>query len=191
MYDDGVYANSRLGGTYVRSGSSVFYVEKVFPDFSVRGYRGTERVELKLSDLNLEPFPLGFYKINRLSYCYLSRIPKRRDWKQGIHTGNIHQYWDHIDALAMSKLQEMVDGKYPSLSKAIIDSRGGGVIAFDRRWGIKDGHRLVYRWHIVGSMSEDLQPTFLPQFDYLLSRFKEDFSHVGKKSTKATSKASN
>lgn len=91
------YASDRLIGTFVRvrENNSLFEVSNIgIKDDSLVlfGYnKHGEKLEKSVSELNLASPPLGyFFDTQNYTAKYAFRVPRRRDWRQGIRPSSIY-----------------------------------------------------------------------------------------------------
>lgn len=92
-YKDNMYANDRLTGTIVRHNNTPIYIDRVSGDGWAYGHSlggGVPKViQVQQEELDLTPVPLG--NVNELdSVLFVQRMPKRRDWRQGLRRSNMH-----------------------------------------------------------------------------------------------------
>jgi hypothetical protein len=154
MYgDDWEYANSRLNGTIVRLGDDPVFVHSV--------NRGMVADLAKLDDiynnyqadareLNLVPVPLGMCNFEG-TISYLSRIPMRRDWRQGLRRENFTSSGVNHAAIPPHELDKVIRGQYPTCQEALVMIDKGVLgVAWARHWGVTKDGRLHYKWDVVG-----------------------------------------
>ena len=188
MYDSAQYAESRLAGTIVRKGNSPFYVNRCFNndrrEIIVQGENMAERnanEEVKLSDLNIAAMPLGY--INRGKKCYyISRIPKRRDWRQGLREGNASMgMFGRLRFRDLGKsLTDMLRLNYPNFETCLKRMRSGNYysMAFSRVFALflYDGEEnffLKYKNKDVGMVNKTTGAVTLNEdFIYLQERLE-------------------
>jgi hypothetical protein len=151
MYgEDADYADSRLAGTIVRllNGEPVFV-------HHVRG--GMDALVSTLADLytpfnvhagelNLVPVALGMCNFNEGAH-YLSRIPLRRDWKQGLRKENFTCDTVHVQLIPPTTLRQVILGEYPTLDECIklCAEKKVGSVAWHRHWAITSKGILRYK----------------------------------------------
>lgn len=92
-YKDNMYANDRLTGTIVRHNNIPVYIDRVSGDGWAYGHSlggGVPKViQVQQEELDLTPVPLG--NVNELdSVLFVQRMPKRRDWRQGLRRSNMN-----------------------------------------------------------------------------------------------------
>lgn len=117
---------------------------------------GDTLINLKLDDLDVKPVNLGYLNYNGVA-SYIVRVPKRRDWRQGMRYGNIKslsgisaqhiplKYYDHV-----------IRGEYPSLDKVIKSSKTvKDSIAWHKHWALDRSGQVLYKGtNIVGKLIE-------------------------------------
>lgn len=170
LYDCGEYADSRLASTYVRMGKDVVWVDRVFEDLTcaVRNVKEMEFKNVLLSELNLQSMPLGYVNTPGGAY-FLARIPKRRDWRQGLRENNVN----HPFLLGMGLLQP-VNNLYPTFKEGleILGEKDRDYrVAFSRDFAMSL-NTLHYRDECVGVIKGDV-PTLLGGYYYLDEALKE------------------
>lgn len=181
MYgDDYEYANSRLAGTVVRVGEEPVMVDVIRPDLIAEVSfleNFGDVVEVKLSELNLTPVPLGMCNTFR-TVSYLSRLPMRRDWKQGLRKSNfICAYTGQPELIKPADLCTVIKGQYPTLKecydKVAIKADGKQSLAWHRHWAVSS-ERVIYKtFGFVGTIDRDLNITLNKEFEYLYQALEE------------------
>lgn len=150
MYgDDWDYANSRLAGTVVRLDGEPVFVHSI--------ERGMKGVLSKLSDLytpfeadakalDLVPVPLGMCNFREQAH-YLSRIPMRRDWKQGLRKENFACATLHVQLIPPEILRAVIVGEYPTLDEclAMCAKKKAMSAAWHRHWAVTADNKLRYK----------------------------------------------
>lgn len=182
MYDTVEYANSRLSGTVVKlkSGLPVYVASCVEQEPGVikilcsTRFDGPRR-QVSLNNVDFEPVSLGFLNKEGYGVVYLARCPKRRDWKQGVRPEAIFRAADAD--ITISDILEVAKAKYPSIHEAFTTACLGTPCAFHRKWAFvytNNRVELKYMFDHVGSVSEEMEVTFFPEYEYLFSRYLED-----------------
>lgn len=178
MYgDDWDYANSRLAGTVVRLDGEPVFVHSVGP-----GMRG---VLSKLSDLHnpfeadakgldLIPVPLGMCNFKGQAH-YLSRIPMRRDWKQGLRKENFGSATVHVQLIPPEVLRAVIVGEYPTLAECFLLCTKKKVTsaAWHRHWAITADNRILYKNEGPVGIVEDKELILDDKHRYLQEALKE------------------
>ena len=158
MYgDDWQYADSRLQGTIVRHDGKAVLVEGVGKKGAVISLlrADTEPKIVKLDDLDLSPVKLGFCNIN-MDVSYLTRMPMRRDWRQGLRKGNFVSVFGTIAELVpFPNLADTIENIYPSLEECLA-TPNNTFKAWCREWAIGKSSTkerpLYYKNTAVGSV---------------------------------------
>lgn len=187
MYgNDYTYANSRLNGTIVRRGDNPVVVTGIGRDGTVHYETVITRRErtCNLKELDVSSPELGMVN-GRDGLLYLSRCPKRDDWRQGLRRNNIAILWGKHLAIDNRLIYRAIRGRYPSFEGAIEQSMEEGIsVAFHRHWAVKYSDRtkrinLLYKWYDVAG-SVDIEGRDLElndnerfQFSHLVEAFEE------------------
>lgn len=160
MYsDDYEYANSRLAETIVRKGEEPIFVHKVSRGMQVTYHslsdkEGEEKV-CKIEELNLKPVSLGYCNFNK-QVVYLSRLPMRRDWRQGLRRGNFVGIGEvDINRLGYDAIGKTIEGVYPSFEKCVSLLGKVRAIAWSRNWALRHDGVVMYKGDkAVGNLVE-------------------------------------
>ena len=169
-YDTDEYARSRLLNTIVLHKGKpveVGHIEDGKAILQVLGAGGV--IKAPLSELDLSPIRLGYVNHGGGAH-YLKRLPKRRDWRQGLRDNNINK--PELLHLGVARLCE---GTYPSFKEACamveIDHH---CVAFSRQFAVDDEGEVEYRGSSnVGHLDEGLGVDLLQQYEYLAEALKE------------------
>lgn len=99
MYDTVEYARSRLVGTFVKYKEGLVRVDGVGGTdvrivCGVNDLASGRRKHVLLSSLDLSSPELGYFNIHG-GACYITRVPLRRDWRQGLRSNNIYCRGSH------------------------------------------------------------------------------------------------
>lgn len=176
MYgDDWEYANSRLNGTIVRLKEEPVFVHNIG-----RGMKAEvstlEDVYTAFfadaHDLDLVPVPLGMCNFDGVA-AYLSRVPLRRDWRQGLRRENfISSVGDHAK-IPPNILAKVIKGVYPTLKECLEKVKGEDAsAAWCRHWAVTSHEKLVYKRSIVGTSAGGIL-LLDKQFSYLAEALEE------------------
>lgn len=183
MYDTVDYAKQKLVGTVVRlnNGEPIHIldvVNKMLVVFVKNNYdEHTKTTEFKNIDISSPP--LGFINTHKGAF-FISRIPKRNDWRQGVRPENCSKV--AVSALGGGGLttneimSAIVGPKEQPFWKAIEEAKGlGGLsLAIHRHWAITNLN-IYYKWDKVGSYKEATNEIYFNKdYAYLESRFYED-----------------
>ena len=163
MYSDDLdYAKKRLNGTLVRkTEGSPFLVQEVVKEGDTTACLGTdlttsEFLSTPLDEIDLTPVPLGFANHGD-KMSFFCRRPLRRDWKQGLSTGNVVIYGEAKRDFNWNMLTNTILNKFPKLDEVIHYVKKGSARskAFSRDFGLSSSNGdtlLVYRKFVVGRL---------------------------------------
>lgn len=103
---------------------------------------------VSLDKINCKPPRLGFVNTRGVA-TYVSRMPLRRDWKQGLRRENMSSSTVPIREVKWSDLANCILNKYPKLDKAYesISKQGSPLksIAFHRHWALTKFMDITYK----------------------------------------------
>ena len=194
MYDDARYAQSRLEQTIVRNSDNepvtVLTVESTgLGKLICECWDHVKEKEqtYPLDSLNLKPIPLGY--MNYRNYCaYLSRMPMRQDWRQGLRRRNMTNPprfldFNHLDINFIN----MYRGVYPTIERvkyslAMFETRMEAFsrcfaleadLGYDDRNTMKlNGYVIHYKNRRVGTISKKDEVVFNSDSIFLKERFE-------------------
>lgn len=131
------YAESRLVDSIVRIAKTnqpimVQRVDAVTGTVSAIKLSTREDILVELDDLNLKPVPLGWCNTQR-GATYLARIPKRRDWRQGIRAETCFSSQTRFVNIQYADLAKCIMGEYPRLDE-VLKAGVNRVVAWSRKW---------------------------------------------------------
>lgn len=182
MYQgDWRYARTRLNGSIVSLKQTPVYVMDV-------GLRGAQCIEMtsgrevfcELDSLDVSPIKLGFLNTPN-GITYMSRVPKRNDWRQGLRRGNTGFTYnpnllsiDPEDRVFSRSLRDVIKGKYPQFRSALTYVKDKGQSrAFHRHWAVDKNLNVLYRGgNRVGSVVGG-KPVLKGKFSYLSEYLEE------------------
>lgn len=176
------YARTRLIETIVMyKGRPVTVADVALNgDCTVRYLTDREYFVCQLGELDINPVPLGY--LNTMKFAtYLTRIPMRQDWRQGLRNRTMrHNHADAQDPPANKFLEACILGQYPSLGDcfSIFRRRVATVsVAFSRNFAVLQNATLQYkgRW-IVGDINPKGNYNLLPKFDWVRENLEEDLA---------------
>lgn len=188
MYDDAQYANSRLVGTIVRdavTGVPTMVHECYEGDNGIEAFTSDitkerpRKKRQKLKDLNIASMPLGYINVGVNSY-YVSRIPKRNDWRQGIRDGQLSTRGAlHIQKHGL-ELMNMLENKYPPLKECFdsIVRVEANAKAFSRVFAAaynpdnKATPLLLYKGMVAGVINKEGVPELNKKYQHLKERLE-------------------
>lgn len=91
-----------------------------------------------LDDLDLNPPVLGYVNVGKKNCHYITRMPMRKDWKQGVRKNNITTYNGIAPDISMKHLANTIMNQFPSIADTVKNLsslvKGGykGAMAFSR-----------------------------------------------------------
>jgi hypothetical protein len=164
-YDTAEYASTRLADTVVRLGNVPVLVS-VCED-TINGIRVYYRHIMEnlpsdfcnISDLNLDPVPLGYVNLSP-GVVYLTRMPMRNDWKQGLRDRNVVDTNGFNQGLPYKAIGRTIMGDFPKFSNCLSrlsdNDIGRNSLAFDREFSIDREGKIIYKslFH-VGDVNMD------------------------------------
>lgn len=177
-YTDVEYAKSRVLNTFIRHNGKLWYVDHITDGGEFRLYNnGGELLKDRINNIDLSPPELGYF--NTDLYChYCFRIPKRRDWKQGIRRSNIDftqnyetvPYFNTNGYNDLYRLDQCVGKAYPTLTSCIDFIQDYKVsIAFSNNFALDERGSIIYKGlYPVGIINKQTnQPELYNKFKYL------------------------
>lgn len=148
MYgDDHEYAHSRLVETIVRLRGEPVYVHSVKKGMVVTYHRldNEEISHCKANELDLHPVPLGYCNYNKYA-CYLTRIPMRRDWRQGLRRGNFSSLSGlSAERIPYDAIRKVIIGDYPTFAAAIAAVKKIKSLAWHRHWAVDTHGQVLHK----------------------------------------------
>lgn len=188
MYDDINYANGRLVGTIVRLKDEPVKVNDIYLQVdgitaTVKHLKNGYNKDVLLNELNLEPVPLGFCNTPR-GLSYLTRVPLRRDWRQGLRQHNMVALMGVDPRFATERyLRRTIVGDYPTFKDALKqlkerkeDYGFDHKIAFCRDFAIDESYgtpKILYKWFgVVGDVKGGI-PKLINKFAHLNDMLEE------------------
>ena len=178
MYsDDYEYANSRLTETIVRLKGEPVYIFRVGIGM-VTNYATLDDFNTiktcKTEELDLKPVPLGYCNYNKQA-CYLTRIPMRRDWRQGLRHGNFTSL-SGVDAnrIPYDVLRQCILGDYPTFNGAVEAVKKVKSMAWHRHWAVDSQLQIFHKGgnRPVGVLDNG-QVVLSSKYQYLKEALKE------------------
>ena len=150
-YDTDAYARSRLLETIVLYEGGPVLVEAVVDGDALFSKLGVDGVgTCPLSELDLSPIQLGYFNSEDSAH-YLQRVPKRRDWRQGLRGNNVN-----MPRWLTRGVVELCKGTYPSFEEACdLVECGVESVAFSLKFAVSEGGRVVYKGSkLVGDVQQ-------------------------------------
>ena len=124
-YDTAEYAKSRLVETVIRRGDIPVYVQDVTTmDGEIWVYYqklmdGDDEIYGDgLDDFNLDPVPLGYVNYKNFAY-YLTRMPMRKDWRQGLRLLNVVGPDGDRPPVPLKTIAETIVGNFPTFKSCL------------------------------------------------------------------------
>lgn len=183
MYDTVDYAKQKLVGTVVRlNNGEPIRILDVVDKMLVVFVKCPDEEQAKTTDfknIDISSPPLGFINTKKGAF-FISRIPKRNDWRQGVRSENCSKV--AVSALGGGRLTTneimaaIVGPKEQPFWKATEEAKGlcGLSLAIHRHWAITNLN-IYYKWDKVGSYNTTTgEISFNKDYAYLESRFYED-----------------
>jgi hypothetical protein len=178
MYaEDYEYANSRLTETIVRLKGEPVYIFKVGAGMKTEYCTLEDMTTVKrcqAGELDLKPVPLGYCNYNKQA-CYLSRIPMRRDWRQGLRRGNFASLSGvNADRIPYDVLRQCIVGDYPTFAGAVEAVKKVKSMAWHRHWAVDSDLRILYKGsNVPVGMLENGEIVLNSKYQYLKEALKE------------------
>lgn len=183
MYDNAVYARSRLVSTYVRTfkDNKICFINDVYDDYdknmivaNVVKIKADAPEIIPYSELNLKPFELGYINI-KFTSIFSYRKPMREDWRQGHRAANTY-IGPYYFSECLNSIQKCLDNDYPTYEKCLSIKRGSK--AFSKHFSVyrDDGYNSVMfcDMYDVGKINSDNgQVKFNEKFNYLRPLLEE------------------
>jgi hypothetical protein len=153
-YDNALYAGSRLDQTVIRKDKTPILVQSC-EDNSMgiivnwKGIMETGYGVDYLHDLNLNPVPLGYVNHND-TVTYMTRMPMREDWKQGLRDRNITTADGFNNELSYKQIGHTIMGNFPKFSKVLEGVCSNAFcMAFDRDFVVTREGKIGYKGSFI------------------------------------------
>lgn len=196
-YKDVGYARDKLVETLVRYNGQPVIVGNIDGRGKANIYKvfgNHTYIDVKYGDLELEPVSLGNINFNG-GVAYASRIPKRRDWRQGLRNNNMHisqvidGFGRNTIRLTSTELGKTIIGSYPSIETCVESITCGEAkgMAFSRFFSVGSkspkGYPLYFKHTIVGIVTvgadgRNINTELMPEFGYLNEMLIEEMKIV-------------
>lgn len=177
---DHEYAHSRLVETIVRRGGKPVFIYSVNPGMIVH-YCELSDIEqgqpqsAHIDEFDLHPVPLGYCNYNK-SAGYLSRVPMRRDWRQGLRRGNFVAQGGGVqgERIPYEVLAQVIVGDYPTFTAALDVVRKIKSVAWHRHWCVNSALEVFYKGGMrpVGNV-ENCEVVLASKYHYLTEALKD------------------
>lgn len=169
-YDSTEYANSRLAGTIVKYQGEAVYVSECFGErlAKIRVLPHGNEDAVNLDHLDLSPIKLGYVNIGGCAE-YLQRIPKRRDWRQGLRANNVNNAGVLEEGVAF-----LVNPTYPTPDKVVdrVFHCSDESMAFSRHFSVR------YDGCIRHKGRQSVGEVCLDDEDHASWKLYDDFLHL-------------
>lgn len=123
-YDTAEYAATRLidtiilyKGDPVRVMSCVQFGKQIAVTYVT--VLSEEHGQAFLDDFDMNPPILGYVNVGNKTCQYITRMPMRKDWKQGVRKNNIVTNTGVSPDLNMKYLAKTIIGKFPSIAEVV------------------------------------------------------------------------
>lgn len=174
--DDVQYAAARLIETiitYKGEAVEVYNVKnggkelQVFAEAILTG----ETFSDDISEYDLTPVKLGFINDHNYGLLYLSRMPMRADWRQGLRSKNSCVLWG-AEEYGRKALAMTIEGRYPSLEECRKDK---DTQAWNREFATNKEGTIFYRhFGAIGNFVGDTKEYLLDgQFFWVEESLRE------------------
>lgn len=102
-----------------------------------------------IEDFDLDPVPLGYVNFGGKA-SYISRMPMRKDWRQGMRMSNIVDTSGYNPTrMPLRVICQTIVGDFPSFDRAIAGvtrkSRAASSVAFHRDFAVTADGKLEYK----------------------------------------------
>ncbi len=169
------YAQTRLVGSIVRHGESPVMVHDVGSSGAVVTELGRDDkpFKVKLEELNVKPVSLGFSNAEGEA-SYICRVPKRRDWRQGVRTNSMKSFGLPPQVVGYAAISKTIRNVYPNYDSCLRRVRErGGSWAWHRHWALTGNSEVLYKCRqVVGSITSG-QPVLDEKFQHLQEYLEE------------------
>jgi hypothetical protein len=151
-YDSAHYASTRLDGTVIRKGNRPIYVNSCGEHSKGIAVNWEDLIDHSmgtdlLDDLDINPVPLG-YANHDGRVTYLTRMPMRQDWKQGLRDKNTTSCDGFGNELSYGIIARTILGEYPRFSTCLEKVGTHPMVqamAFSRDFAIVKNGSLTYK----------------------------------------------
>lgn len=149
--DDVRYALNRLVGTMVRYREELVSVTNVLFNGNDKplqvyseGVRSGQQYNAEIGEYDLTPVPLGFINlVRRKNVNFLSRIPIREDWRQGLRQNNARTLWG-LNVWDDEAIARTVENDFPTIEQLRGDLKGEEQLGAWHRDFALDGQNNIY-----------------------------------------------
>jgi len=192
--NDAEYARSRMVSSYMRGADQLYKIVDISSKDNKLDKAVILAIDHKRNQVQLSSKDLKF-SIGKLGYVndaisgvatYLSRLPLRRDYRQGLRayqlvsyrsggSGTIGETWLEQNAKSVYQCLENV---FPSLPTVIeLAEEYNGDIAFNKSFALSSKFRLLYRGFVVGELTKDDKFKLNHSFNFVEEEFVKEVGH--------------
>lgn len=158
-YDTAAYAATRLNETVIRHKDDPVMVVQCTPgkrqsDILVYHRKLIDddgsMISAPIDEYNLDPVPLGYVN-HGANATYLTRMPMRKDWRQGARMINIVDPNGYNPSrIGMHQIAVTIKGVFPTIRETLNElnkrlSRPTRLRAFSRDFAISEDSKLMYK----------------------------------------------
>lgn len=182
-YTDVAYAYNRMERTFfLHNGNLVLVTGWDDGEKKLRlQYKDGRRYYAKVENLDLTPVPLGYINHSD-TCCFSSRMPMRRDWKQGLRPNNFVMYSLYpelnMEVHEITRLYDIEDtclNRYPSFRKCVdYVEETHRASAFSRCFAVNEDGNLTYKGAKIVGKIEDERSITLEKKSTHLKEFLEE-----------------
>lgn len=167
MYKEVGYAKQRLLETCVRYNNKAVLVKDITGGEALFKYiLSNDHGSCHPSELNIDPVPLGYANTNDGLY-YLTRIPMREDWKQGLRMNTLRDHRGLTIDIGWKSIAKTIENIYPTIPECFKLSTKRPV-AFSRNFAINIDKSLIYKGkYFIGKMLDVDKYTLEGKYEYL------------------------
>jgi hypothetical protein len=191
--NDTEYAVSRLTNSYIRAkdyAQGLVRVTKIFNNGSTKFNEATiqgENKQLQPIALKEDEFEFAVGKLGYVNYLgraawYLTRVPIRRDYKQGLRHNQLAIIGaggkdgssspvreGELESVDFRKgITDCLFNKYPTLDATLdLIEETGIPVAFSKHFAINQHFKLLYRGSTVGAVNKNGLLGLAPKFNFL------------------------
>lgn len=175
------YAESRLTGTIVRYQGEPAFVNNVTyqrdrPVAVLRYISPRADEAVPLDDLDLSPFNLGYVNYRNIA-SFLTRVPMRGDYRQGLRTHNMYSHFGyHHQSIPISGIYNTLMNVFPTFRQCVVavqateQSRSS---AWHLNWALDREGNIRHRFgDIVGSLVSG-RPVLLDRLSHLQEQLED------------------
>lgn len=188
-YQEIDYAYSRLDKTFILHNNSLnmVYEWDGSPKLTLRKKDG-KTTKVTIEELDLTPAPLGYVNFSD-TCCFTTRMPMRRDWKQGLRPNNLRRINYREDDLEerfevrnlhdIYTLEDTVLNNYPSYRKCVDNvEETHRASAFSRCFAINELGKVIYKSQLrVGYVEDEKSIKLIQDYNYLKELLQESLIH--------------